>query len=782
MPSTAADLRTITGLTEARAKECFDAFGSYAAALASFAQSFSSLPTDYFQDAALARINAQKINDELRAIYRIARELKTKSGKSDAEVWKMYPAEQQAAAAPAPKSAFGTAPPAKPFSGASAAAFPGSGTNGASKFSFGAFTQSAQPTAPQTAVLGEAPKSIFGAAAPASTVPAVPGSGTNGAPKFGFGNVAAPSTSQASVLGETPKSIFGAAAPASTTPVVPGSGSNGAPKIGFGNVAAPSTSQASVLGETPKSIFGAAAPASTTPAVPSSGSNSAPKIGFGNVAAPSTSQASVLGETPKSIVGAAAPASTAPAVPGSGTNGAPKFGFGSAAAPSTPPAQQASVLGEAAKSALGASTPVSAVASTATNAGLKFDFGSTAASSTPPTPRTSVLGEAPAAPISFGFGAKVETTTTPSSVAPVAGFGAAATAETAATPASESKPVKYCEPTHFTGPYLDMPLFWEAEVVGRASLLNLNNGFVEAHKDELRPRLEKWVEKAAFYKKPLRYVEIEDEDEGVVRVIIKDADRTFFHTDHRRKLVAFLHAMYHEFHAYGQAMSYLAGLCMLVLTEDETAAVIRFVATEYLKGHWAAEAVGFATSAWVVEHFMQQKQPEVASHLEALKFWPDTYLQKILTGLCIHVLQFRELFDFLDAFMQGGLRFLIRFCLAIVEHFRTPLLAIKNSTEANALYELMRLDSRVADREDVLAILRRAPSIDLGEDGNSIDLIRSKVYEKHIEPRLERAPKTEAFEPCDVCEKNRPTWWNEHVGAVCDSCKTTLPDSDFEKY
>lgn len=58
--------------------------------------------------------------------------------------------------------------------------------------------------------------------------------------------------------------------------------------------------------------------------------------------------------------------------------------------------------------------------------------------------------------------------------------------------------------------------------------------------------------------------------------------------------------MYHEFKAYGQAMSYLAGLCMLVLNEQEAATVIRFVATQYIRGHWAEEAVGFSTNAWVV--------------------------------------------------------------------------------------------------------------------------------------------------------------------------------------
>ncbi|CAJ1038725.1 putative Rab-GTPase-TBC domain containing protein [Leishmania shawi] len=618
MSSTTAHLQKITGLKEDRAKECFHAFGSYPAALASFAQSFSSIPIDFFEDAKVALTNTNKINDELRVIFRKARELKAKSGKSDAEVWKMFSAEQEA------------------------------------------LSVTATPTI-QSSVLGEAPatqKSIF--SSPSAANPLSTGSSAAFPSSF-------PTAAGAPVFG------FGTSAPKSTP-----------------------TTQSSVLGEAPatqKSIF--SSPSAVTPS----------------------------------------------------TAGASTFGFGAAASTKTTPTPSAKQV---------------------------FGLGNVAT-----TTPTSALSEA--VPVSFGFGKTAETSVTTATGPAVSSFGSTVEAATA-DQASEKKPVKYCEPTHFTGPYFDMPLFWQLEVVERAPLLNLNNGFLEAHKEELRPRLEKWVAKAAFYRKPVQYVQIEDEDEDVVRVIIKDADRTFFHPDHRRKMVAFLNAMYHEFHAYGQAMSYLAGLCMLVLTEVETAAVIRFVATEYLKGHWAAEAVGFATSAWVVEYFMQKKQPEVAKHLAMLNFWPDTYLQKILTGLCIHVLQFNELFSFLDAFMQGGMRFLIRFCLAIVEHFRTELLAIKDSTEANELYELMRLDHRVADHEDVLAILQRAPSIDLGEDGDSIDLIRSQVYEKRIAPRLQRAPRTETFEPCEICDKQRPKWWNEGLGAVCDDCKAIHPGIEFEKY
>ncbi|EPY25271.1 GTPase activating protein [Strigomonas culicis] len=434
-------------------------------------------------------------------------------------------------------------------------------------------------------------------------------------------------------------------------------------------------------------------------------------------------------------------------------------------------------------------------ASTETEAAnpLKFDTKAPAASGTAQAPTgfsgfgtkaPAASGTAPAATGFVGFGTKAPDTTdagAASSAPTFGGFGAPAAA--ADTEKEEKKPeVLYCEPEHFTGPLLDMPGFWEAEVVERCALLNLNGGFIEANRDKLLPRLERWVKRASFYRAPVKYARIVDRDEEVTRVIIKDADRTFNAPEHREKFVHFLHAMYHEFHAYGQAMSYLAGLCMLVLNEDDTAAVLRFVSKEYIRGHWAAEAVGFATSAWVVHYFMEKRFPAVANHLMELKFWPDTYLQKILTGLCIHVLPFQELFTFLDAFMEGGMAYLIKFCLGIVERFQDRFLAIKDSMEANKVYEMMRLDSHATNITDIRAILARAPEIDLGENTNNIDLLRSEMYEKHVLPRLQRAPKKDTFEPCALCEKGRPKWWNDDLGHVCNECKDKHPNEVFEDF
>jgi hypothetical protein len=244
--------------------------------------------------------------------------------------------------------------------------------------------------------------------------------------------------------------------------------------------------------------------------------------------------------------------------------------------------------------------------------------------------------------------------------------------------------------------------------------------------------------------------------------------------------------MFYEFREYGQAMSYLAGLCLLELTEAETAAVLRKVRKEYIPGHWAAEAVGFATSAWVVDFFMKKLFPDVAAHFNKINFWPDTYLQKILSGLCVHVLEFRFLFDFLDLFMQRGFEFLVRFSLGIVEVFQGALLS-KPAAKINELYEIMRLDKREVDPAVIPKIFAAASRIALGPDVHSMDLIRSQVYDEKLSKRMQRAAKAETFEPCQKCEVHRPKWWNDDHGAVCEACKEIIlktegPNVVFEGY
>ncbi|ORC85566.1 putative GTPase activating protein [Trypanosoma theileri] len=213
------------------------------------------------------------------------------------------------------------------------------------------------------------------------------------------------------------------------------------------------------------------------------------------------------------------------------------------------------------------------------------------------------------------------------------------------------KAVKYCKPSHFTGPLLSMPLFWKEEMEGNCSLINLNKETLEHRGCALRKKLLPWVIAAASHRKSVQYVEIDYGDE-TVRGIIKDAERTFFHPDHRKKFVAFLNAMFHEFKSYDQPMSYLAGLCLLVLNEEETAAVLRYVSSISLPPLWSMEVVGYTTAALVVQNLIQTPSSLCISDDKDENTSMYSILKSILKVFCVETVNAKEMFGFFELLMK----------------------------------------------------------------------------------------------------------------------------------
>ncbi|RNF14753.1 putative GTPase activating protein [Trypanosoma conorhini] len=215
--------------------------------------------------------------------------------------------------------------------------------------------------------------------------------------------------------------------------------------------------------------------------------------------------------------------------------------------------------------------------------------------------------------------------------------------------------VSYCEPSHFTGPFLDMPTFWEAEMKGQSFFLSLDKKVMERNRVILRKRLEQWVTTAAAHRDSVRYVEMRYLDEKTVRLILRDANTTFLHPDHRKKFVAFLAAMYNEFEIYEPAMSFLAGLFMLVLSEEEAATVLRLVLNLRIPPSWAMEVVGFSAASVLVETFLQsppssgKKQLDLGEHANLY-----TRMQSVIKILCENVVNVRELFGFFDLLIKGN--------------------------------------------------------------------------------------------------------------------------------
>lgn len=335
-----------------------------------------------------------------------------------------------------------------------------------------------------------------------------------------------------------------------------------------------------------------------------------------------------------------------------------------------------------------------------------------------------------------------------------------------------------------TGSYFNIKGFYETEIVPGCTLTGKNEGFIEANGPEkMRERMLKWLSYTnAMHNAPLEFFPITDPDEETTRVMILDAQRAFNEPVHRKKLVEYIYSFAHELGSYGQAMAYLAGVCLLALTEAETTSILRLVGRDYIKGHWAAEARGFATNAWVTESFMRRRCPAVAAHLLRNNWFPHMYMQKILSGLCIHVLPWTQMFDFLDRFMERGFVYLMAFMLSIVEHFSKQLLALAPQ-EVSTAFEILKLDPAVVEDSDIRAIIKLTDgemsqwlAKDMKDHDVDLALLRTHIYDNtpQLAKSLNAAPKEPAFDPCEDCDKNKQIWWCETCEKMlCPECKAT---------
>ena len=311
------------------------------------------------------------------------------------------------------------------------------------------------------------------------------------------------------------------------------------------------------------------------------------------------------------------------------------------------------------------------------------------------------------------------------------------------------------------------------EVEAKAPLFYLHFGtWLQTNKDFLLARAKRWSEAIdSKYMSSLNLTPIPTAafDDEIPRIIINDCRRTFLCPKYQFRLATFLHSLWKECNNYSQSMSYLAAILLLVLNEQQAACIMRKVNAEYIPGHWAAQAVGFNTNAYVWQELLANVDPSLHKHFVTIKFFPDTYLQKIFSALCIHVLEFDVLFEFLEAFLLDGFPFLLRFALSLAQHFREKLLQIGPGNIEKG-FDMMKMDGGTVMRSDHLAVLDMAKSMSIDAYLSSISTWRANAYEKIIKPRLANASSTSILEPCNLCETNDGDLFCEECGPLCSSC------------
>jgi len=319
--------------------------------------------------------------------------------------------------------------------------------------------------------------------------------------------------------------------------------------------------------------------------------------------------------------------------------------------------------------------------------------------------------------------------------------------------------------------------FWEKE--GGAPLLNKNRGFLKPNEDnkEIIERVQKWPSLMSLSEekksKDFKNFTVIGEPD---RIFIKDAERTFFNENNRQTLIRILSYLKSIFKDYAQALSYLTSTLLLYLDEETVVEMLYKINFDekYIPGYWKAEAVAFATDAYVFDNILSKFNPKVHSHLPPNGIFPDNYAQKWFCGLGIHVLPFDALLLFLENFLEKGNKFLFQFGLSFIDHVEEELL---KTNKTNELFAILRMDRKL-EEEKALSIVKNASNYNL----DSIDFksLRIEMYDKKLRARMERAAKDreeassdeedsdeEGGEECGICFEAVPDFY-------CTTCKVLL--------
>lgn len=285
--------------------------------------------------------------------------------------------------------------------------------------------------------------------------------------------------------------------------------------------------------------------------------------------------------------------------------------------------------------------------------------------------------------------------------------------------------------------------FWEEEA--NAPLLNLEEGYFKENREKVLEKAKEW-KSSIFPEKvvldPSHKIIEGNIDENYVRIFVKDAERTFAKEENREKLIHLLSSLFRKFGDYSQSLGYVASFLLLLLEEEDAVVILEHLNFDpkYIPQYWRAQAVAFATDAFVFQSLMEKFHPEVAQHLLKNGLFPNTYSQKWFSGLNIHVLSFEPLMDFLDQFFQKGHIFSFQFGLALVDKLAPVIL----KSDTTAIFELLRLDpkNKQVKKElagEILEIAKSGKYEDLGD----LEALRKVAHEK-VKAQLEAAQRRHA--------------------------------------
>jgi len=315
--------------------------------------------------------------------------------------------------------------------------------------------------------------------------------------------------------------------------------------------------------------------------------------------------------------------------------------------------------------------------------------------------------------------------------------------------------------------------FWKYE--RDAPLLNKNRSYLKADESnaDLIARVEKWPSLMGESSLPsfgdsFKNFQIQGEPD---RIIIKDAERTFFGDHDRQLLIQVLSFVQSKFDDYAQGLSYVVSFLLLHLDVNTVVDVVGRINFEdkYLPGYWKTESVASAIDANVFEHLLERFNPAVRHHLSKNTIFPETYAQKWFVGLGIHVLPFDAAYLFFENFLRIGYKFLFQFAFSLIDHLQDSIL---KTNSHNEIYELLRLNAKLAE-DMAVSMVQKASTYNI--DDVDFKALRSKIYEEKLRARMEAAQKAREEAEDDSIDLDDDDD-DEGEGTECGVCLESVAD------
>jgi hypothetical protein len=254
-------------------------------------------------------------------------------------------------------------------------------------------------------------------------------------------------------------------------------------------------------------------------------------------------------------------------------------------------------------------------------------------------------------------------------------------------------------------------------------------------------------------------------------------------------------------------LSFLASVLLLFLPEGQVFAMLSKINSnpKYIPGYWKHEAVAFARDAYVFERILRQKNVPLADHLNKTGALRETFCQKYMVALSIHVLPFEALFEFLENFFTHGARYLFQFTLSFVQHLEVcdqnvlcsyfpisqtdtwlvltqKLLMAANDTPT--VFAYLRLDTKmITYPEDLpLAAVKAALDVDISDidDDAKLAAVREDVFNQKLRGRFEALAASRQREEEEKRKREEKKKQREENGDSAGSDDDDDDDSDFD--